>query len=569
MTLSELRLAYPQYQDLPDEDLIEGLHRTFYADLPLEEVQKAVGYTPPSITGRIAQGTGDLLGGALRGAGSIGATILSPVDAAARALNGGQPVNIGGYDIAGQDRRAGMDAALTSLGANTQSLPFQAGKIGAEVAGTMGVGGALGNGLRAVSPGLETLSAAMSSGGLRGAGALAPGFIPRAADIATRVTGGAISGGASAGLADPQNAGMGAAIGGAIPGAGAALGALGRGLAGTISPEVQALGRNAYHQGIQVPLDRMYDSNVLNRITGGLEHLPLSGRQSSLKDMERQIQTAASRTMGQDTPNVTQAVRSARTELGNEFDRVLRTNSVNVDDQLISELNQARARAIAELEPNQAKVITDQADEILKSAKEGPIEGQTAYNIKKTLDRISPRPIVGVYARDVRGALLGALNRSLGPEESAGFAQLRQQYGNMAELSKLAKHGGEGDISMARLGNMSQRVNPDIGTIADIASQFGRARSSPHSLAQYSNAMMYLIPSALGGLSQGVPGVALGAAATLAGGRGINALMNSDILRRNAMGMAQQGVIGPTLREARQGLYLGSPTGLTELMRKR
>ena len=57
--------------------------------------------------GGIAQGAGNLVAGLLRGAGSIGATLLAPIDALARKLNGGQPINIGGYDIAGQDRRVG------------------------------------------------------------------------------------------------------------------------------------------------------------------------------------------------------------------------------------------------------------------------------------------------------------------------------------------------------------------------------------------------------------------------------------------------------------------------------
>ncbi|MFN7611062.1 MAG: hypothetical protein ACK5QX_09035 [bacterium] len=36
----------------------------------------------------------DFAGGLLRGAGSIGATLLSPIDAAARALNNVKPENI-------------------------------------------------------------------------------------------------------------------------------------------------------------------------------------------------------------------------------------------------------------------------------------------------------------------------------------------------------------------------------------------------------------------------------------------------------------------------------------------
>jgi len=55
-------------------------------------------------------------------------------------------------------------------------------------------------------------------------------LIGRAGDAATRVAGGAITGGAQMGLIDPSQAGQGAVIGAAIPGAVQAAGAIGKGL---------------------------------------------------------------------------------------------------------------------------------------------------------------------------------------------------------------------------------------------------------------------------------------------------------------------------------------------------
>jgi hypothetical protein len=164
----------------------------------------------------------DIAGGILRGAGSIGATLLSPVDWAARKLNDGKPVNIGGYDIAGQDRRAGMDAALQTAGVNTDSLGFGAGKIGAEVAGTLGVGGGLANVLgRApviaskAAPALEAIRTAGMSTGLPAAATRAGA----AGNLALRSAGGGVTGAASATLVNPDDAQTGGLIGAAAPGA--------------------------------------------------------------------------------------------------------------------------------------------------------------------------------------------------------------------------------------------------------------------------------------------------------------------------------------------------------------
>jgi len=44
LTIADVRAKYPQYKDLPDDKLVEGLHKKYYADMPLEDFQKKVGY---------------------------------------------------------------------------------------------------------------------------------------------------------------------------------------------------------------------------------------------------------------------------------------------------------------------------------------------------------------------------------------------------------------------------------------------------------------------------------------------------------------------------------------------
>ena len=170
---------------------------------------------PDSLTSSITQGAGNMLAGAFRGAGSIGATLLSPVDMAARAVNGGKPINVGGFDIAGQDRRTGMDSGLQSMGAEPDSWMYKGGKIGAEVAGSAGVGGVLAKGLQAI-PMLAKFAPVVQSGGLTLGPGITGGY---AANLATRAAGGAINGAATASLIDPStsNAVDGAIAGGALP----------------------------------------------------------------------------------------------------------------------------------------------------------------------------------------------------------------------------------------------------------------------------------------------------------------------------------------------------------------
>jgi hypothetical protein len=124
------------------------------------------------------------------------------------------------------------------MGVDTGSGAFQVGKMGAEVAGTLGAGPAVAGLLGAVpqvaaraAPVLSAInSAGMTAGGLTGAKA-----------IGARTLGGAVTGGVSAGLVDPSQAGAGAMVGGALPGVVKALGAAG-GAAGKVlrGPEQSA-----------------------------------------------------------------------------------------------------------------------------------------------------------------------------------------------------------------------------------------------------------------------------------------------------------------------------------------
>lgn len=465
----------------------------------------------PSMLSKAGQTIGNLGAGLVRGAGSIGATLLAPVDMASDALAGK------GLSLeSNRARRAAMDGGLQAVGADTDSLAYGAGKLGGEIAGTMGVGGAVANGLGRAGLAAPNMLNAIRSGGL-----VAPG-----AGMATRVAGGAVTGGASAGLVDPSQAVTGAAIGGALPPAIKAVGsvgsAIGNKVIGRASPEVAALAQRAEDLGIQIPGDRIVNSKPLNALASSLNYVPLSGRAGVERRMQDQLNTALTRTFGQDSPNVTQALRKAQGDLGGEFDRVLKGNAVNVDQQFLTDLADSANKAGRELGSDGASIIGKQVDDIVAKAASGQIDGQAAYNIKRTLDRIGQRNSPEAhYALDLKKALMAALDRSLGPQEAQAFAQTRKQYGNMLDLQKLAQNGVEGDVSIARIANMKNINNKDLQELADVSAQFLKAREGQHGAMQRVG---------IGGGVAGIAGLqALGG--MMAAGRGANALLDSQAFR--------------------------------------
>lgn len=167
----------------------------------------------------------NIAAGGIRGAGSIGATLLAPLDAAARAAG------IENSFIGRTDRREAMNEALRDLmGADPDAASFGLGKAGAEVVGTLGVGPLLGMAAKAtpLAQAMPRLTSALSTGGMTTGSPVTN----RAADMGIRMAGGAGMGGASAALVNPEETGAGAAIGALLPPGLRALGAAGTLLGG-------------------------------------------------------------------------------------------------------------------------------------------------------------------------------------------------------------------------------------------------------------------------------------------------------------------------------------------------
>lgn len=195
-----------------------------------------------SIVDDIKQGIRNVVAGGVRGAGSIGATILYPWDKAQDLYYGDRDPGVSSL-VTGkkplsrnEERRQAMDEGLRSLGADTNSLAFKGGKLAVEIAGTAGTGGVLANGARAVGAAPSVVNA-LASGGMSGGG-----------NMLTRIAGGSVTGGASAGLVDPETTLSGALIGGATP-----VVVKGAGLAGKAISDAAKKGANKLMQSAIKP----------------------------------------------------------------------------------------------------------------------------------------------------------------------------------------------------------------------------------------------------------------------------------------------------------------------------
>jgi hypothetical protein len=152
----------------------------------------------------------------------------------------GKGLDAVGMDSAGQwlqqDAQQGLRKIEGELAPYKAANPITAtvGEVGGNIVATLPVGGALGAGAKAV--GATRLGTALASGGMSTGAAVAPGFIPAAANMGIRMAGGAGTGAASAALVDPNATGTGAAVGALLPPVAAVAGKAGDALASVVRP---------------------------------------------------------------------------------------------------------------------------------------------------------------------------------------------------------------------------------------------------------------------------------------------------------------------------------------------
>lgn len=305
-------------------------------------IQSAKAITPAaapeqSTMASIGDGLRNLGAGAVRGAGSIGATLMWPIDKATDMIQGDRGPNIAGL-VSGkqplsrnEERRAAMDSGLQYItGADPESWMYKGGKLAGEIAGTAGAGGVLAQGAARVGMAPSIVNA-LASGGFRTGSAVGPGLGARAADMAVRTAGGAGAGAASAGMVDPENFGLGALAGGALPGALKLTGAVGGKVADGVSSGAQRLMQSAIKPTIAqlrsgdattaVEMMLKYGINPTNGGVGKLRGL--------VDDLNDQIGSSIANSGASiDKSKVAQRLDDVRTKFGNQVSPTADLNAI-------------------------------------------------------------------------------------------------------------------------------------------------------------------------------------------------------------------------------------------------
>lgn len=513
---------------------------------------------PQSNGGGFMQGVGNAAAGLVRGAGSIGATLLYPIDKATDIIKGDRGPNLTGLVTGKQplsrneERRQQMDEGLRSLGADPDSLMYKGGKLAGEIAGTMGTGGLLASGaskipLLAQSPALIN---ALRSGGLSTGGKVASGTLPFLQNQGVRALGGAISGGAAAGLVDPEYAGSGAMFGAALPGVVKVAGETGK----LVTKAASSLTKNALGAttgagaetfGAAYRAGKEGGTNFVENMRG---NVPITDVLDNAKDalskmrVERgnqyrsgMLDISKDKSVINFAP-IDNAVQSLQ-KMGSYKGQVINKNAAGTVDEVSSLVNQWKSLDPAEYHTPEGldalkKAIGDVRD-ATQFGSPGRKAADTAYNaVKSQIDSQAPTysKVMKDYAQasesltEIEKALsLGnkaAADTSMRKLQSLMRNNVNTNYGNRLDLAKKLEANGA-DILPAIAGQAASSLTPrGLQGLAATGAGFA-SLANPMTLAALpftSPRLMGELSYGLGAMNRGVGNTAGKVGSTLLGG---------------------------------------------------
>ena len=429
----------------------------------------------PSFGSKVAQQVGNVAAGAVRGAGSIGATILTPIDAAARAMG------VQNDFIGRTDRREAMTNALAGMGADPESLAFGAGKLGAEIAGTAGAGGVLAKGYGAVFPRAAPMIESLATGGLRVGGATGvPGMVGR-------TLGGAATGAATAGLVNPEDAGMGALIGGALPAVVKGAGALGAAMRpAQATPQALDVARKGAAAGYVVPPEDL-GGGILTKAASGLSGKAKTAQVASQRNQGVTNALAKSGLgLAEDARLDVQALETIRKQAGTAYEAMRTLGPVPADQAYMAALNSVESsfQGAAKSFPGLAK---NKVSELVDAMRQPQFDASDAVDALKVLRNDADIAFragdtgLGKAYRKVSEALEGALERhgaTVGqPDAVAAFKAAREAIAKTYTVQR-ALNSQTGDVAANKLAALLEKGKPisgDLRTIAEFSSAFSKA----------------------------------------------------------------------------------------------
>lgn len=177
---------------------------------------------------------------------------------------------------------------------------------------------------------------------------------------------------------------------------------------------------------------------------------------------QEQFTEAAMRRSGAGPEATPEILAQNNQRLGNAFEQLSARNNLTPDNQFITELTDAVRNYRRVPDSQQRQMVQGYVDDIVDHINAGIMPGPQYQEMRSRLSRQSNSlrqsdPTLSEALRDMRGALDGAMERSISPADIDAWRQARREYGAQKTIEKAASRAGEvtaeGQIVPANLRN--------------------------------------------------------------------------------------------------------------------
>lgn len=444
-----------------------------------------------------------------------------------------------------EDAASGKQKLAAELAPFKEVAPMRAGagELAGEVVGTLPVGGVLAKGVSMIPSAAQKaapLIQALRTGGFSGG------------NLATRAAGGAATGGAAAALVNPEDAGMGAAIGGALPFAGPAIRGAGN-VASKIIGGMTGAGDEALQQAVRAGrLGGETAETFTKNMRGGADMTDVLGvAKSNLAEMNAAKQAAYRADMN--------ALKTDKTVL--DFG--------GIDSSLKNAIGKVTFKGQVKNE-SAANYLSKAQAEIDNWKNLDPAEFHTPEGLdalkQKVGDILESIPFEQKSARSAVGDVYNGIKDEI-KKQAPKYAETMKAYQEASELTKEIERAlslgnrASADTSMRKLQSlMRNNVSTNYGNRLGLAGQLEAGGGQEIMPAIAGQALNSWTPRGLQSLATSTPAALASFAAGGAPAAAANYLLTSPRLAGEAayaLGRAMQP--NAMAQALRQGITRGAP----------
>ncbi|MDP3164363.1 MAG: hypothetical protein Q8N06_02750 [Hydrogenophaga sp.] len=360
-------------------------------------------------------------------------------------------------------------------------------RVVGNIVATAPVGGVLGFGAKTL--GATRLGNSIATGGFTTGAPAAATAAGKVVDLGLRTAGGAVAGGASAGLVDPDSAGTGALIGAVLPGAVKLAGAAGRAFKGgpsTVTAQQIAAGREGAKAGYVIPPVDL-DPGMFTKLMSGLSGKIKTSQVASERN-QKVTDALARRALGlaDDAELSPEVLQGVRRQAAQGYAPVRNSGVIQADQGFLSALDSiaATSKGASRSFPG---LRDNGVEDLIASVRQSTFDAGDAVDATKQLRELADQAYmkgdktVGKAAKSAADELENVLERQLSasgnPNAVQSFQDARRQIAKTYSVQK-ALNPTTGAVSAPRLAADLAKGRPlseELLTIAQMGQAFPKA----------------------------------------------------------------------------------------------